>query len=214
VSERRASALTAIVLGMGGCVGVLGLNDYGPIEDQLCVCPALESTMGAQRCRDRVQSSLAEEPAEAQAWLEQFDEKGCGSSCDEAHACFDHAPVCTPMDQVCETSTECCGSSGAEGAGCCAEASGSGRCCTSCVPCAAAVESNSPQTLCAGENDNNRPFAKCVCDKANDGVCTDVCQPACGDPIMMSKACVDCLKEQATDQNPEVPCSAQIQRCR
>lgn len=205
VSRVWIGAICTVLLSSGGCVGVLGLDDYGAIEDELCVCAELDS-IGAERCRERVESALADDPEARREWLANFDERGCGTSCDEARACFDKAPVCTPSGRTCTASEECCGSSAGD-EGCCSDSDGDGTCCASCMACAEAAQSPTPVALCAGTQ-NDASLAQCLCAAADNDICSDECQSACDDPIAVSKPCFDCHAANQTK-----PCGAQISQC-
>ncbi|MFP6684269.1 MAG: hypothetical protein VB934_06125 [Polyangiaceae bacterium] len=109
-----AAQIVLVALAVGStlcsCRSVLGLEDYEPAIDILCGCPDVPE-FGSGDCRAELESRLSSATsATREAWLKNFVDRECSTSCSQAFACFQMSNTCTPVGVECSELAECCGS--------------------------------------------------------------------------------------------------------
>ncbi len=101
---------------LASCLGVLGLDGYESAPEALCAlldrCYTGEDAI--VQCRGHVSSQLAAAGEGRDEWLARFTsmDSNCLTSCSNARACLDAAPVCRGPRESCTKTQQCCGFTG------------------------------------------------------------------------------------------------------
>lgn len=167
-SAHRVALLAAAVASIAACADVLGMTDYNDAISKLCD-PCGPKWLPS--CKKTLTQSLENATDEQKAeWLTLYSDLSCYKArCEEEGLqCFYKAPgVCAEAEAACKRNEACCGydfDNPTEGSRCCATTADSetGRCCGTCVTCAAALGLQNPDVtqLCI----SHRPALKAVLD--------------------------------------------------
>lgn len=120
---RQAGAALALLaagalLGVfGGCAEALGLNgETQNIVDAMCRCEQLDERWPSNDegtefypCREYVESALAKDPEQTNAWVDAFGANAC-NECANAETCANLPPLCIPQGEgPCISDATCCG---------------------------------------------------------------------------------------------------------
>ena len=116
---RRIAPLALVALAVGStlcsCRSVLGLEDYERAIDILCGCPDVPEFASGD-CPRELESRLSSATsATREAWLKNFVDLKCSTSCNQAFACYQMSNTCTPVGVECAELAECCGSPPGDG---------------------------------------------------------------------------------------------------
>lgn len=160
---RGRAALGLLVL--GGCAGVVGLDDYRDALSDACECAAGDVGLGAACAELAEERFVAAGDATARAWLATF--AGC-AGCGDMQTCWETAPFCAGGGSACVASEQCCAHATADRAGCLAGA------CGTCVDCAnfGAADTVGDKDLC---DDVPAVLRACVEACGINPLCKDAC---------------------------------------
>ncbi|MBK9266403.1 MAG: hypothetical protein IPM54_42280 [Polyangiaceae bacterium] len=91
------------------CLGVLGVDEYTGVSDEICAlhdrCYGSEAFVG---CRRHVDGQLGTADSDARdAFIERFAD--CLDDCQNLSACLDQPLFCHALREDCGTSAQCCG---------------------------------------------------------------------------------------------------------
>lgn len=178
----RAASLTlysaAASLCTQACAGILGVDEYESVASVLCTCPGPD---GIEGCPTRVEAALAgASPDVRESWLKNFQTHGCDVDCDEAIACFDVAPTCTPLGGDCTETIECCGAGFPEEGFQPTFCDGAGRCVRDGETCRRSFEVCSKDTECCGHGAltaEGAPVGRCDLTTFENPSCVEMCDP-------------------------------------
>lgn len=170
---------------LAGCASMLELDGYDDAVTLLCQCPGFESI---NDCIDTANTRLAfSNETERQDWLDEFEDKQCGTLCDRADECYGAVPSCREKRIGCE---------------CCFWNAGKLSCttgnCETCKTCFELVTSADNGNQCVSGRALYRPLRECACGQCA-SQCAGFCQGTANLANNLSDACSMCLSGSCGD---------------
>lgn len=107
----RILATASLLLGLGSCTSVIGLDGYASVAEEMCsLLDRCYETSDKTTCQGKLEAALSVSDRNARTLLLTFiTDSHCLDSCRDSRVCVDVEPLCAPAGS-CEQAQECCGS--------------------------------------------------------------------------------------------------------